>query len=263
MPRAAGSTSIPIRPRTSSAEPVPQQRHRRGRRSRGGGSLRRRWRLGLGGGIDIGFYGYLIPRFNPDGSSLALSGSILEGNRASGGGADRRNRRQRPGGALAVLGEDTATVAESLLDSNSARGGSGQTGGNGFGGGLYVDAGRAPVSPPAPSLATRPSAADGSGGGSDGEGIGGGVYYLGTFTVTARPSSAITTPRPATTTSSRREGCASRRDSALRVPVADASRQRGHDLGVWDTVERWVIAKPLDRLTIPRFEHGSWHADRS
>ena len=97
---------------------------------------------GLGGGISVGFEGFLVPIFGPDGSTLSLSASMLSGNQAVGGaGGPSGVGGNALGGGIAVVGDDTATVASSKLSLDSATGGTGKSGGNGFGGGIYVDAG--------------------------------------------------------------------------------------------------------------------------
>jgi hypothetical protein len=85
------------------------------------------------------------------------------------------------GGGLYVDRGASVTVSASDISHNQADGGDGDDGGNGFGGGLYVAAG-ATVNVRASDIShNRADGGEGGDGGSDGLGIGGGVYNLGTF----------------------------------------------------------------------------------
>ncbi len=138
--------------------------------------------VGLGAGLSVGFVGFLIPIFAPDGSTLSLTASIFGGNRAIGGaGGPSGFGGDALGGGIAIVGEDTATIDNIKLNLDSANGGSGISGGNGSGGGIYVGAGSS--AGVTRSMITGNQASGGpETDGSVGQGIGGGVYYLGTFT---------------------------------------------------------------------------------
>jgi hypothetical protein len=76
-----------------------------------------------------------------DNSSLSLCTSTLVGNVAQGGsGGAAGTGGNGLGGGLAINPGSTATVANSVIDSNRALGGSGGIGGDGVGGGVYNDA---------------------------------------------------------------------------------------------------------------------------
>jgi hypothetical protein len=134
---------------------------------------------GIGGGIDVGT-GFLLGLL-PDLSSLTLSGSTLSQNQAVGGSSGPgATAGDGWGGGLSVLA-GTADVSGSTLEKNLALGGDGGIGGNGLGGGIFVES-DASVSLTS-SIVTQNHANGGSGtgGGGDGQGVGGGVYSLGVF----------------------------------------------------------------------------------
>ena len=118
------------------------------------------------------------------GAATTISGSTISHNHAIGGdGADGL------GGGLANFFGSAATLVGCTLDHNLALGGNGAdggNGGNGYGGGVYNEAGAFDV---ASSLRLERSTVtknhanggEGSTGGSDGEGSGGGGYNLGLF----------------------------------------------------------------------------------
>ena len=129
----------------------------------------------------MGGVSFLVPQFSPDGSSVSLNDISLAGNQARGGVGDIGGNGL--GGALAVVGDDAATIGASTLTSNEAEGGDGPFGGNGgdgFGGGIYVDSGSsAGVS--GSTITGNQAIGRSSHAGGIGQGVGGGVYYLGTF----------------------------------------------------------------------------------
>jgi hypothetical protein len=114
--------------------------------------------------------------------SLTIVACSLHMNNAVGGaGTDGGNGGNALGGALLIDAGTTATLSNSAVHHNAARGGAGRNGGNGLGGGVYV-ASTATVSVTNSTLThNRAEGGEGEDGGSDGQGIGGGVYNLGTF----------------------------------------------------------------------------------
>ena len=138
--------------------------------------------FGLGGGILVGGVSFLVPQFSPDGSSVSLSDISLAGNTARGSFGDISGNGL--GGALAVVGDDAATIGASTITANEAEGGQapfGGNGGDGFGGGIYVDSGsNAGVF--GSTITLNQAIGHSSHAGGIGQGVGGGVYYLGTFT---------------------------------------------------------------------------------
>jgi len=104
--------------------------------------------VGLGGGIVVGInklLGYDPADYQPDTSSLIVSGSTFTGNLAQGGaGGAGANGGNGWGGGLIVFYESTATLDNCNITRNRAIGGaagSGGSDGSGIGGGLNVDFG--------------------------------------------------------------------------------------------------------------------------
>ncbi len=103
---------------------------------------------GWGGGIVVGinnFLGYLPDYFQPDTSSLIVSGSTLIGNRAQGGaGGSGFDGGAGWGGGIWFGSASTGTLDNSVITGNSAQGGlagAGGMDGQGIGGGVYITPG--------------------------------------------------------------------------------------------------------------------------
>jgi hypothetical protein len=87
-------------------------------------------------------------------------------------------------------GGATLSVSASSIRANAADGGTGVTGGNGFGGGIFVDTGATATALSSEILDNQADGGVAGAGGVDGQGVGGGVYNLGAFFLDARSTVA-------------------------------------------------------------------------
>src|SRR5262249_32944504 len=147
---------------------------------------------GIGGGIDISF-----DRGAPIPLKATLTHVTLTHNQARGGpggsgapGGDGWGGGLSVGAGFLFVGSDPPSgrpdttvvrLSESVLSNTLALGGDGESGGNGFGGGILVGRGASLSVSTSTITKNHANGGSGSGGDSDGLGIGGGVYSLGTF----------------------------------------------------------------------------------
>jgi hypothetical protein len=115
-----------------------------------------------------------------DGSNLTLSGDELTQNVAAGNASSTAGR----GGALRSLA-GTLIITGCTIETNIAEGGRGGKGGDGQGDGLPAFSGSTATLKDSTIKHNRARGGDEGASGSDGHGVGGGVYARGTFTFDA------------------------------------------------------------------------------
>jgi hypothetical protein len=137
---------------------------------------------GVGGLAEGGAIANVQIIANNNTSSLTILDCVLTDNEAVGGagtvgGVARGGGISTEGGPTLTTGGISSTIVDSRISRNEARGGDGSAGngGNGLGGGVFVDA-HATLTLTDSRITLNEADGGSGGGGSDGQGVGGGVY---------------------------------------------------------------------------------------